>query len=118
MQTNQPVVKKEIPIGYGVKANVVRKGDVVTLSLIRGTYSVVEGEYKDLGEKVPNGFKPCVQTHLVANKNDLNKHKDCAVWHFESNGNIFFSNPSFGDAVYTGTVTYITEDEYPTIEDN
>nr|DAK43074.1 MAG TPA: protein of unknown function DUF859 [Caudoviricetes sp.] len=117
VQTNQPVVKKEIPIGYGIKANVVRKGDVVTLSLIRGTYSVVEGEYKDLGEKVPNGFKPCVQTHLVANKNDLNKHKDCAVWHFESNGNIFFSNPSFGDAVYTGTVTYITEDEYPTIEE-
>ena len=95
----------------------VRKGDVVTFSLIRGIYSVVEGEYKDLSEKIPDGFKPCVQTHLVVNKNATNEHKGCAVWHLEPDGNMHFSNPSFGDAVYTGTVTYITEDEYPTIEE-
>lgn len=117
VQTNQPVVKKEILIGYGVKANVIRKGDVVTFSLIRGIYSVVEGEHKDLDEKIPNGFKPCVQTHLVVNKNAANEHKGCAVWHLEPDGSIYFSNPSFGDAVYTGTVTYITEDEYSTIEE-
>ena len=116
VQSNQPAVKKEIPIGYDVKANIVRQGSVVTFSLIRGIYSVVEGEYKGLDEKIPNGFRPCVQTHLVVNKNAANEHKGCAVWHLEPDGNIFFSNPSFGDAVYTGTVTYITEDEYPTIE--
>lgn len=113
MQTNQPVVKKEIQIGYGVKANVVRKGDVVTLSLIRGVYSVAEGEYKGLSEKIPSGFKPCVQTHLVASKNVANWHKGCAVWHLEPNGNMYFSNQNSENAVYTGTVTYITEDEYP-----
>ena len=117
VQSNQPAVKKEIPIGYGVKANIVRQGSVVTFSLIRGIYSVVEGERKDLGEKIPNGFKPCVQTHLVVNKNVANEHKGCAVWHLEPDGSMYFSNPSFGDAVYTGTVTYITEDEYPTIEE-
>lgn len=113
MQTNQPVVKKEIQIGYGVKANVVRKGDVVTFSLIRGVYSVAEGEYKGLSEKIPSGFKPCVQTHLVASKNVANWHKGCAVWHLEPNGNMYFSNQNSENAVYTGTVTYITEDEYP-----
>ena len=117
VQTNQPVVKKEIPIGYGVKANVVRKGNVVTFSLIRGIYSVVEGEYKDLSEKIPNGFKPCVQTHLVVNKNVANEHKGCAVWHLEPEGSMYFSNQSSENAVYTGTVTYITEDEYPTTEE-
>ena len=117
MQTNQPAVKKEIPIGYGIKANIVRKGDVVTFSLVRSVYSAVESEYKDLSEKIPDGFKPCVQTHLVVNKNVANEHKGCAVWHLEPNGNMFFSNPSFGNAVYTGTVSYITEDEYPSIEE-
>lgn len=117
VQSNQPAVKKEILIGYGVKANLVRQSNVVTLSLIRGIYSVVEGEYKGLGEKIPDGFKPCIQTHLIVNKNVANAHKECAVWHLEPNGDIYFSNPSFGDAVYTGTVTYVTEDEYPTVEE-
>lgn len=117
VRSNQPAVKKEIPIGYGVKANVVRKGNVVTFSLIRGIYSVVEGEHKDLSEKIPDGFKPCVQTHLVVNKNAANEHKECAVWHLEPDGNMYFSNQSSENAVYTGTVTYITEDEYPTIEE-
>lgn len=113
VQTNQLTVKKEILIGYGVKANVVRKGDVVTLSLIRDAHSVVEGEYKDLSEKIPSGFKPCVKTHLVANKNVANWHKGCAVWHLEPNGNMYLSNQNSENAVYTGTVTYVTEDEYP-----
>lgn len=117
VQSNQPAVKKEISIGYGVKANIVRQGSVVTFSLIRGIYSVVEGEYKDLGEKIPNGFKPCVQTHLVVNKNAANEHKGCAVWHLEPEGSMYFSNQSSENAVYTGTVTYITEDEYPTTEE-
>ena len=117
VQSNQPAVKKEIPIGYGVKANIVRQGSVVTFSLIRGIHSVVEGEHRELDEKIPNGFKPCVQTHLIVNKNVANQHKECAVWHLEPDGSMYFSNPSFGDAVYTGTVTYITEDEYPTIEE-
>lgn len=118
VQTNQPVVKKEILIGYGVKANVIRKGDVVTFSLIRDIHSVLEGEHRELDEKIPNGFKPCVQTHLVVNKNAANEHKGCAVWHLEPDGNMYFSNQNSENAVYTGTVTYITEDEYPSIEDN
>lgn len=117
VQSNQPAVKKEIPIGYGVKANIVRQGSVVTFSLIRGIYSVVEGEHKDLDEKIPNGFKPCVQTHLVVNKNAANEHKGCAVWHLEPDGNMYSSNQSSENAVYTGTVTYITEDEYPIEEE-
>ena len=113
VQTNKPAVKKEIQIGYGVKANLVRQSNVVTLSLIRDVYPVAEGEYKGLSEKIPSGFKPCVPTHLVANKNVADWHKGCAVWHLEQNGNMYLSNQNSENAVYTGTVTYITEDEYP-----
>ena len=58
-----------------------------------------------------------MQTHLVVNKNAANEHKGCAVWHLEPDGNMYFSNQSSENAVYTGTVTYITEDEYPTVEE-
>ena len=111
------VVKREIQIGWGVRANLVRESNVVTLSLERGIYSLPLCEYINLIEKIPNGFKPCVQVHMVANKNASNVHYGCAVWHLETNGDIRFSNPHTdifdGNAVYTGTVTYITEDEYP-----
>lgn len=110
----KPVIKKEIEIGWGVRANLVRKSNVVTLSLIRNIYSVQPGEYSYLEvEKIPYGFRPCVQTHLVANKNTGWIHNGCAVWHLESNGNMFYSNASADNATYSGTVTYITEDEYP-----
>lgn len=111
------VVKREIQIGWGVRANLVRESNVVTLSLERGIYSLPPCEYINLDEKIPNGFKPCVQVHMVANKNAANVHYGSAVWHLETNGDIRFSNPNTdtvdGRAVYTGTVTYITEDEYP-----
>lgn len=111
------VVKREIQIGWGVRANLVRESNVVTLSLERGIYSLPPCEYINLDERIPNGFKPCVQVHMVANKNASDVHYGCAVWHLETNGDIRFSNPhtdiSDGNVVYTGTVTYITEDEYP-----
>lgn len=107
------VVKREIQIGWGVRANLVRESNVVTLSLIRNVYNVPPGEYRSLDEKIPYGFRPCVQTHLVTNKNVGWIHNGCAVWHLESSGDMFYSNPSADNATYTGTVTYITEDEYP-----
>lgn len=111
------VVKREIQIGWGVRANLIRESNVVTLSLERGIYYLPPCENLILDEKIPNGFKPCVQTHMVANKNVSNDHFGCAVWHLETNGDMHFSNPipktSWREAVYTGTVTYITEDGYP-----
>lgn len=107
------VVKREIQIGWGVRANLVRESNVVTLSLIRNVYNVPPGEYRSLDEKIPYGFRPCVQTHLVTNKNVGWIHNGCAVWHLESSGDMFYSNHSADNATYTGTVTYITEDEYP-----
>jgi hypothetical protein len=111
------VVKREIQIGWGVRANLIRESNVVTLSLERGIYYLPPCENLILYEKMPNGFKPCVQTHMVANKNAANVHYGSAVWHLETNGDMRFSNPNTdtvdGYAVYTGTVTYITEDEYP-----
>lgn len=106
-------VRKEITIGWDIKAAIVRKGNVVTMSLVRAPRKVEAAENRKLDEKIPDGFKPCVQVHLLANKNSANAHKGVAVWHLETDGSMSYSNENTETVVHTGTITYITEDNYP-----
>lgn len=105
------IVKKQADLGWDVKLNLVKKGSVVTASLVRNVYKV-EGnlEYASLTVKIPDGFKPSTQVHLVANKNSSSKFIGSAVWHLSPDGSINLTNQLADSAVYTGTVTYITED--------
>ena len=105
------IVKKQADLGWDVKLNLVKKGNLVVASIVRGAYKV-EGslEYAKLTVKIPDGFKPNVQVHLIANKNVNSKHVDTAVWHFSPDGSINLTNQLGDSAVYTGTVTYLTED--------
>lgn len=106
-----PVIRNEITIGYGVKLALIRKGNLVVASIVRNAYKVEASlEYAKLTEKIPDGFKPNVQVHLIANKNVNSKHVDTAVWHFSADGSVNLTNQLGDSAVYTGTVTYITED--------
>ena len=111
------VVKKTVDFGWGVNASFVRKGSVITVSIVRAINEVGVYEYGVLATTVPNGFRPSVEVHLVANKNISTGHTGVAVWHLASDGSIKLTNQSQDKAVYTGTVTYITEDEYPTVEE-
>lgn len=106
-----PVVRSEADLGWSVKLALVRKGNLVVASIVRNAYKV-EGslEYAKLTVKIPDGFKPNVQVHLIANKNVNSKHVDTAVWHFSADGTINLTNQLGDTAVYSGTVTYITED--------
>lgn len=105
------VVRSEADLGWKVKLALVKKGNLVVASIVRDVYKV-EGslEYAKLTVKIPDGFKPNVQVHLIANKNVNFKHVDTAVWHFSPDGSINLTNQLGDSAVYTGTVTYITED--------
>lgn len=105
------IVKKQTDLGWDVKLNLVKKGSVVTASLVRNVYKV-EGnlEYAPLTVKIPDGFKPSTQVHLIANKNSSSKFIGSTVWHFSPDGSINLTNQLADSAVYTGTVTYLTED--------
>lgn len=108
------LIKKEVDMGFGVKANMVRKGNTVMCSLIRGIYSALGGiEYKELNEKMPEGFRPVVETNLNASKNVGGNQIGVATWHLLPSGNINLTNQSDTKAVYNGTVSYITQDNYP-----
>lgn len=105
------MVKREVDLGWDVKLSLARKGSIVTASINRSVYKVgVYENGKMETNSIPNGFRPAIPVHLVANKNVNTKHSDVAVWTLSPNGEIFLTNQSQEPAVYTGTVTYITED--------
>lgn len=104
------LVKQEVDIGWGVKVSLARKGSVVTASLIRSDYTVGVYENGVMTNTIPSGFRPAIPVHLVANKNVGTNHAGVAVWHLASDGSIRLTNQSQDRAIYTGTVTYLTED--------
>lgn len=105
------MVKQEIDLGWDVKLSLARKGSIVTASINRSVYKVgVYENGKMETNSIPSGFRPAIPVHLVANKNVSTKHSDVAVWTFSPSGEIFLTNQSQEPAVYTGTVTYLTED--------
>lgn len=104
------LVKQEVDIGWGVKMSLARKGSVVTASLIRSDYVVGVYENGVMTNTIPSGFRPAIPVHLVANKNVGTNHTGVAVWHLASDGSIRLTNQSQDRAIYTGTVTYLTED--------
>ena len=104
------IIKQTADIGWGIKVALVKKGSVVTASIVRADSEVGVYEYGKMDNTIPNGFKPSVEVHLVANKNISTGHAGVAVWHLASDGSIRLTNQSKDRAVYTGTVTYITED--------
>lgn len=104
------IVKKTVDFGWGINASFVRKGSVVTASIVRTITEVGIYEYGALTTTVPYGLRPSVEVHLVANRNISTNHAGVAVWHLASDGSIKLTNQSQDKAVYTGTVTYITED--------
>ena len=103
------LVKQEVDIGWGVKMSLARKGSVVTASLIRSDYTVGVYENGVITNTIPSGFRPAIPVHLVANKNVGTNHAGVAVWHLASDGSIRLTNQSQDRAIYTGTVTYLTE---------
>jgi hypothetical protein len=104
------MVKQEVDIGWGVKMSLARKGSIVTASLIRSDYAVGVYENGVMTNTIPSGFRPAIPVHLVANKNVGTNHTGVAVWHLSPDGSINLTNQSQDYAIYTGTVTYLTED--------
>ncbi|HEM6101201.1 TPA: hypothetical protein U2B82_000157 [Streptococcus suis] len=117
--TNHPMLQekplKTLTMGfpYSMKANLVRKGDVVTISLIRNIYSVDSFEYAVMQEKIPAGYRPVVDVHMTVNTNVSQFTKSPNILHFAPDGTIRMTSNTVGGHVMTGTITYITNDPYP-----
>lgn len=98
---------------YGLNASITRKDSLVTITLNRRITNIEVFEYKKMSETIPNGYRPAAEVHMVIVPNSGSFTKSPSVLHFSSDGKIRFTNGTSGQNVYTGTLTYITSDPYP-----
>ena len=106
-------IKRTVALGWGIAADAVRKGNVVMLALKRAIHAVGTAENKKIDEVIPDGFRPCVGVQLLINKNVGTNFVGVATWEIAPDGTMMITNTDSKNAVYTGTITYITEDNYP-----
>lgn len=99
---------------WGFGASAMRKGNLVTLSLQRAIHDVRSTyEYELMVETIPSGFRPMSEAHWVVVANTGKTVSGTSVIHIASNGRVRFTNAITGNRVWTGTITYITNDPYP-----
>lgn len=117
--TNHPMLQekplKTLTMGfpYGLNATLTRKDNLVTITLNRRITNIDVFEYSQMVEIIPSGYRPTVETHMLMAPNVGGFTKSPSVLHFASDGKIRLTNGSGGAHVYTGTITYITNDPYP-----
>ncbi|HFI0138841.1 TPA: DUF859 family phage minor structural protein [Streptococcus suis] len=98
---------------YGLNATITRKDNLVTVTLNRRITNIDVFEYRQMIETIPSGYRPTVETHMLMAPNVGNFTKSPSVLHFAPDGKIRLTNGTGGAHVYTGTITYITNDPYP-----
>ncbi|CYV38555.1 phage structural protein [Streptococcus suis] len=117
--TNHPMLQekplKTLTMGfpYGLNATLIRKDSLVTITLNRRITNIDVFEYSQMVEIIPSGYRPTVETHMLMAPNVGSFTKSPSVLHFASDGKIRLTNGTGGAHVYTGTITYITNDPYP-----
>ncbi|MCO4687245.1 Chromosome partition protein Smc [Streptococcus infantarius subsp. infantarius] len=103
---------------YGTKANFVRIGNLVTISVNRQITNVnVVAENKLAIETIPKGFRPITQAHLTLTGNTGSTIDATCICHLNPDGSIYFTNNKTGNRVWTGTVTYTCVEPMPYVKD-
>ncbi len=98
---------------YGLNATLTRKDNLVTITLNRRITNIDVFEYRQMIETIPLGYRPTAEAHMVIVPNSGSFTKSPSILHFASDGKIRLTNGTGGAHVYTGTITYITNDPYP-----
>ncbi|HEM3705704.1 TPA: hypothetical protein U1C94_002064 [Streptococcus suis] len=119
VKTDHPMLQekplKTLTMGfpYQLNATLTRKGDMVTVTLNRRITNIDTFEYSQMLETIPLGYRPTAEVHMPVFPNVSASTKPASILHFASDGSIRFTNGTAGSHVFTGTITYITNDPYP-----
>lgn len=98
---------------YSTTLSAVRIGNVVTISLNRNTYTIASHEYALMNNTVPSGFRPCIESVLLMQANSGATISGTASMHFNTDGSIRLTNGITSAKVWTGTVSFLTTDPFP-----
>lgn len=107
------VYTKDIPMPFGLVATASRIGNLVTLTLKRDSKSIGAVEYAVMSETVPSGYRPTAMAHFSITANSGSTVSGTGIIHIASDGTIRLTNGITGDKVWTGTITYLTSDPFP-----
>ncbi|HFI0423936.1 TPA: DUF859 family phage minor structural protein [Streptococcus suis] len=101
-------------IMWGITVSAMRKGNLVTLTVIRSIKDIQTAyEYALMQEKIPAGYRPIKETHFVMHANSGKTVSGTAIVHIANNGEIRLTTDVTGNKVWSGTITYLTNDPYP-----
>ena len=104
----------DVPIGWGIKATFQKRGRIVTVDVFAIANPNVNVENAKLGERIPNGFKPMVNTQVVLYRNAGSTIIAPALWSFNADGTIAHTeSTSGGNRVYRGHASWIAESTQP-----
>lgn len=105
---------ENVPIGWGIKATFQKRGRIVTVDVNAIANPNVNVENAKLGERIPNGFKPMVNTQVVLYRNAGSTIITPALWSFNADGTIAHTeSTSGGNRVYRGHASWIAESTPP-----
>lgn len=107
------VYTKDIPMPTGLVATATRIGNTVTLTLKRDSKSIGAVEYAVMSETVPSGYRPTAMVHFSIIANSGSTVSGTGIIHIASDGTIRLTNGMTGAKVWTGTITYLTSDPFP-----
>lgn len=113
MLQEKPIKTVTQGMPYGLNATLTRKDNLVSVTLNRRITNIDVFEYRQMIETIPSGYRPTAEAHMVIAPNSGSFTKSPSILHFASDGKIRLTNGTGGAHVYTGTITYITNDPYP-----
>lgn len=98
---------------FSTTLDAVRIGNLVTINLSRKVCTFSSYEYSLMNETIPNGFRPCIESVLIMQANSGSTTSGTASMHFNSDGSIRLTNGITSAKVWTGTVSFLTTDPFP-----
>ena len=108
------VVKVEIAWPWELSAYAVRIGNMVTLTINR-TIKAITSQYENtpMREAIPEGYRPAIDVNMLITANERHNVIGNAIFHLMSSGEIRMTTSITQSVVWTGTITYLTEDPMP-----
>lgn len=107
-------VKKDITFPWGFAISGRRIGNTVTLNMNR-TAQTITSQYENaiMPETIPEGFRPAADANMIITANERHNIIGSGIFHLSSTGSIAMTNGITQTAIWTGTITYLTEDPIP-----
>lgn len=108
------VYSQTIAMPYSSTATVTRIGNQVQFTWNRKISNIsTDYEYTQMRETVPVGYRPSFEAHMPLSGNVANSVLSHAVVHLGTDGAVRLTVAAQGNRVWSGTVTYLTSDPFP-----